>query len=176
MLFFFFNSLQCWRPSPELCTLQARSLLFMSIPSLCEYLHTSQLHTHTHTLPGTRVLFQQLKATSNVLQRASGGIKKTEVKFLRFLPICLRILKTYILSIKRIVVCPDTFVILFLEVQAFPSGYQWVFGKSIHKCSNITWHYLQRLNRTGKKHGHWPGKFGWLTFKMTWRLGMVFTF
>lgn len=116
--------------------------------------------SHTHTLPGTRVLFQQLKATSKVLQRASGGIKKTKVKFLRFLPICLRILNTYILSIKRIVVCPDTFVILFLEVQAFPSGYQWVFGKSIHQCSNITWHYLQRLNRTGKKHGHWPGEFG----------------
>lgn len=91
---------------------------------------------------------------------------------------CLHILNTHILGIKRIVICPDTFVVLLLEIQSFSSGFQRVFGKPIYKCSDVTGHYLQRLNRLeiGKRWGTgqiWPTT-SFLT--QACELMMVFTF
>lgn len=82
----------------------------------------------------------------------------SQILFLRFLQSCLQILNTHTLSIKRIVICPDTFVVLLLEIQSFSSGFQRVLGKSIHKCSDITGHYLQRLNRLEVGNLWWTGQ------------------
>ena len=71
---------------------------------------------------------------------------------------CRQILNTHILSIKRMVICPDTFVVFFPEIQPFSSGLQGVLGESIHKCSDITGHYLQRLNRLRFGKLWWAGQ------------------